>query len=116
MYSAYPTIHSITHTHLKDQIQATAARQRGHDTGANPSPRAAASILSLEIALLLRWRLCVSMRRIVHGLALRWVAVTLLRRIIAATATSTTTLAVVVIGSAALRRAVGAGVMGGRRV
>ena len=56
------------------------------------------------------------MRRIVHGLALRWVAVTLLRRIIAATATSTTTLAVVVIGSAALRRAVGAGVMGGRRV
>lgn len=45
-------------------------------------------------------------------MALRWVAVALLgRRVIATTAA-----AVVVVGSAALGRAVGAGIVGGRRI
>lgn len=46
-------------------------------------------------------------------MALRWVAVALLgRRVIATTAAA----AVVVVGSAALGRAVGAGIVGGRRI
>lgn len=73
-----------------------------------------ASILAWEIALLLL------LLRVIHGLlALRWVAVALgravrLGRVIAAAAAAA---AVVVVGSAAaLGRAVGAGIVGGRRV
>lgn len=107
-------------TDLKDQVQAAATCQRSHDTRTD-TPRAHTPVLTLEVSL--RWWLRVSLRRrIVHGLAL-WritvalltihlLAVSLLGRKVSASSTST----VVVVGRATLRRRVGTGVVGGRRV
>lgn len=107
---------------LKDQVQTAATRQRSHDSCTDSTPTHASSILSLEVSLL-RWWLRVSLRRrIVHGLALWRITVSLLgRRTVSllgriVSSSSSTTAAVVVIGSATLRRRVGTGVVGGRRV